>query len=318
MAWPWQRLLRCVASSSGSCRAPAVAVALAIGGFLSSDNAVSERRQSLRADLESVARRLELIEATLLQEPPRTFRGYQKRVIVLGAGIIGASTALALTEAGCDVTVLEADAEPASHGSCTSSSWAWINSNSKHPASYHDLNVASMELWRGQGVVPVQWSGSLVVRQAGTQTKHPESYPHRGPITSTVDLLALEPGLDSAYVKQQQETGGIEWMHYPTEGFLSPVSATRTLLQRALQHDDNNGGSSGGGAAADKAERGRCRAFFNQHVLELLLDDVACEGEGGGVVVRTEGARFEADCVVVALGNGAAPLLGDSCSLHCR
>lgn len=64
------------------------------------------------------------------------------RVVVVGAGIIGASVACRLSERGAPVVLLDA-AEPAS--GTTSTSFAWVNANNKTPREYFDLNVAGME-----------------------------------------------------------------------------------------------------------------------------------------------------------------------------
>ena len=63
------------------------------------------------------------------------------KVIVIGGGIIGCSTAFRLAQAGAQVTLLEAR-ELASGTSSTS--FAWMNSNNKAPVEYHRLNVAGM------------------------------------------------------------------------------------------------------------------------------------------------------------------------------
>src|SRR3984885_3930619 len=61
--------------------------------------------------------------------------------VVIGAGVLGASTAFRLAAAGLRVTILEA----ARVGAGTSGmSFAWINSNGKPPRPYHDLNVAGL------------------------------------------------------------------------------------------------------------------------------------------------------------------------------
>ncbi|MGK5682162.1 NAD(P)/FAD-dependent oxidoreductase [Actinoplanes sp. URMC 104] len=66
-------------------------------------------------------------------------------VAVVGAGILGAALAEALTRRGAAVTVIDA-AEP---GSGTSgSSLAWLNANHKLPRHYHDLNVRGIASWR--------------------------------------------------------------------------------------------------------------------------------------------------------------------------
>jgi glycine/D-amino acid oxidase-like deaminating enzyme len=64
-----------------------------------------------------------------------------KRVIVIGAGVIGASIAFRLAQAGATVTVL--DRAEAGRGT-SSASFAWVNANSKTPREYFELNVAGM------------------------------------------------------------------------------------------------------------------------------------------------------------------------------
>lgn len=63
------------------------------------------------------------------------------RVVVVGAGVIGASVAYCLAQSGAVVTILEAIRVG---GGTSSASFAWTNSNSKTPRAYHDLNVARM------------------------------------------------------------------------------------------------------------------------------------------------------------------------------
>ena len=65
-------------------------------------------------------------------------------VVVVGAGIIGASVAARLATVGLRVTLLDQD-QP---GRATSRwSFAWLNSNDKAPRPYHDLNHAGMKAW---------------------------------------------------------------------------------------------------------------------------------------------------------------------------
>ena len=67
-----------------------------------------------------------------------------RRVVVVGAGILGASVAARLAAAGRRVTLLDQDRP----GRATSRwSFAWINSNDKGPRPYHDLNHAGMRAW---------------------------------------------------------------------------------------------------------------------------------------------------------------------------
>ena len=65
----------------------------------------------------------------------------KKRFAVIGAGALGLSVARSLSIGGSDVTVFERNHIGAGTSTTT---FAWINSNGKNPASYHKLNVAAM------------------------------------------------------------------------------------------------------------------------------------------------------------------------------
>ncbi len=84
-------------------------------------------------------------------------------IIVIGAGIVGASIAFHLAERGARVTVLEAG-EPAEGASGVS--LAWINAREKYPRAYHDLNRRSLDMWerfarRLGGDIGLRWGGEL-------------------------------------------------------------------------------------------------------------------------------------------------------------
>src|ERR1700736_7078091 len=64
------------------------------------------------------------------------------KTIVIGAGVMGASAAYRLAQAGAAVTVLEATRIG---GGTSGISFAWTNANKKPPKPYHDLNVAGMK-----------------------------------------------------------------------------------------------------------------------------------------------------------------------------
>ena len=90
------------------------------------------------------------------------------RVVVVGAGILGASIAWRLAQRGCEVTLVD-KAEPGSGAS--SHSFAWINAGSKEPLHYHNLNRRSMEMWDSFGTaiaddgdsasVGLRWGGKV-------------------------------------------------------------------------------------------------------------------------------------------------------------
>ena len=84
------------------------------------------------------------------------------RVVIAGAGIIGASIAYHLAKRGGNVTVLEKQRPGAG---ATEKSFAWLNAFSKQPRSYYDLNLLGMAGWRRLTLeIPelrIQWGGSV-------------------------------------------------------------------------------------------------------------------------------------------------------------
>ena len=71
-------------------------------------------------------------------------REESRRFVVIGAGVLGASIAARLAQAGQHVTILDQDRP----GRATSRwSLAWLNSNNKAPRHYHDLNHAGIQAW---------------------------------------------------------------------------------------------------------------------------------------------------------------------------
>jgi len=91
-------------------------------------------------------------------------KGFAKndRVVIAGAGIVGASIAYHLAKRGANVTVLEKHRPGAG---ATEKSFAWINSFSKQPRSYYDLNLYGMAGWRKLALeiadLQVHWGGSV-------------------------------------------------------------------------------------------------------------------------------------------------------------
>ncbi len=92
--------------------------------------------------------------------PPRTSHPH---VIVVGAGIIGASIAWHLARRGAVVTLVDAG-QPG--GVATAASFAWINASWGNPEPYVRLRMAAMAGWRTlDAEVPalnVAWTGGLL------------------------------------------------------------------------------------------------------------------------------------------------------------
>ena len=84
------------------------------------------------------------------------------RVVVAGAGIIGANIAYRLARRGAAVTLLDRSAPGTG---TTANSFAWINAK-KSPRPYHTLSAFGIEAWRVldqelHGELPLVWGGSL-------------------------------------------------------------------------------------------------------------------------------------------------------------
>ncbi|MGI9405961.1 MAG: NAD(P)/FAD-dependent oxidoreductase [Hyphomicrobiaceae bacterium] len=102
-----------------------------------------------------------------------------QHVIVVGAGIIGASIAWHLVRDGARVTVIDQH-EPG--GVATPCSFGWINSSYGNPKLYFDLRVESMQAWKEL----VAARPGLPYRQTGSIYLHMDD--HDG---TSVDLEAF-------------------------------------------------------------------------------------------------------------------------------
>ena len=155
------------------------------------------------------------------------------RVVVAGAGIIGASIAWHLAKAGARVTVIDREG-PATHAS--RGSFAWINATwSKQPQRYHRLNQAGVEGWRAlesELKLPVRWGGSLEgVADATLQAELPArvaeqlAWGEKTRLVDRVELATLEPNVDFGAFRQVVFSGN--------DGATDPVAATRAFLDAA-------------------------------------------------------------------------------------
>ncbi len=203
-----------------------------------------------------------------------------KRVVIVGAGIIGASVAYHLSLRGADVTVVDAGELG---GVATSASWAWINASAGNPERYARLRMHAMRMWHRLGTtlpaLDVRWSGGLLWdippdELHAYQAEHTSwGYPVR--LVDRAEAGRLEPALASP--------PGLA-VHVEVEGSVEPRQAARILLTEAVVR----------GATV----------LPRTGVERLATKGVAVRG------VKTAGAGVvPADEVVIAAGSETAPLL---------
>jgi glycine/D-amino acid oxidase-like deaminating enzyme len=201
------------------------------------------------------------------------------RVVVAGAGIIGASVAWHLAKAGAEVTIIDRQG-PATHAS--RGSFAWINATwSKQPRAYHALNQAGAAGWRRlqpELKLPVRWGGSLEgiadpALEAGLAERVAEqrAWGEATRLVEGAELAALEPNVDPGALRQVVYSGH--------DGATDPVAATRAFLEAAV-------------ALGARVE----------HPCELTGVSLAA---GRVVAVRTSRGDVAADRLVLATGAAA-------------
>lgn len=156
-----------------------------------------------------------------------------RRVVIAGAGIIGANIAYQLVKRGAAVTIVERT-QPGR--GATANSFAWINAK-KRPRNYYDLSRLGIQAWRQldrefSGGLPLVWGGSVEWRtdgelQARLQNDVAEFGAWNYPV-KTIDKAALgelEPRLTPDAM-----AGGAHWTE---EGHIDPVGVTERVLQKA-------------------------------------------------------------------------------------
>jgi glycine/D-amino acid oxidase-like deaminating enzyme len=202
-----------------------------------------------------------------------------KRIIVIGAGIVGASVAWHLAKTGAAVTVIE-EGKPG--GVATANSWAWINASWGNPESYFRLRMRSIAEWRkidseveGLGV---NWCGGLIwdlpEAELDAYARERADWGHPLRPVGRPDMARIEPNLrvlpERAY-------------HVAGEGMLEPVPATLALIAAA---------------------QGLGAEVLADTPIKWLIED---HGRVSGVM--TNDGVIHADEIVVAAGAGSAQLL---------
>jgi glycine/D-amino acid oxidase-like deaminating enzyme len=170
-------------------------------------------------------------------------------IVVIGGGVIGASVAFRLAEAGARVTLLEASR--LANGT-SGTSFAWMNANNKAPLEYHRLNAGGMtehlRLREEFGVAPWLHSHGNIMwddRSHGHGASEP-NVPVRGGSLAVkvarlrewnypVDILSrAELGTTHPDLAPPDDVERIAF--FPTEGYVDAPQLVANLALAARSH----------------------------------------------------------------------------------
>jgi glycine/D-amino acid oxidase-like deaminating enzyme len=161
------------------------------------------------------------------------------RVVIAGAGIMGASIAYHLAKRGAQVTILE---KQRPGNGATEKSFAWINATfSKQPRSYYDLNLFGIAGWRRltlelAGDLRIQWGGSVEWFEPGTRAAESlrdkvrahQQWGYPTHLVDSAEIRRLLPSIAPGPVGAA--------CHSEIEGTVDPMHALGVLLKHAQQY----------------------------------------------------------------------------------
>ncbi|KAL1894259.1 hypothetical protein Sste5346_006046 [Sporothrix stenoceras] len=212
-----------------------------------------------------------------------------RHIVVVGAGIVGASIAwhLAAVENADNVTIVAPSAGIG--GIATPNSFAWINANRGNARPYYELRRRSMSRWRQLTTeVPglsdlirwtgaIQWNGSVEEQTAFIEEHTSWGYSLKK-ITND-EISELEPNLaDTADIRPASGWA----VRVPDEGSVEPALAAQLFIEEAKKKGAN---------------------VVAGTVSKLLSTD----GKVTGLVLE-DGTKIDTDHVVLAAGLGSVPL----------
>jgi len=202
------------------------------------------------------------------------------KMIVIGAGVMGASVAYRLAQAGADVTVLEATRVG---GGTSGISFAWTNAHKKPPKPYHDLNVGGMKAhaalkdefgatpwWHGGG--SLEWEAEADRAAQRANVEQLQSWGYAAEWIDREQVKELEPDIDPAVI------GDAPVAYFPEEGWLDPVVYAHAMLSAAQR-------------------RHGAKVICGARVTDLLMAGDRVTG-----VRLADGTQHEADMVVNCAG----------------
>jgi len=193
----------------------------------------------------------------------------KQKIVIIGAGIVGASMAYQLAKRNQDVTVIQRHSAAARE--VTEKSFAWIHTTHRvAPEYWHLYDAAVEEYHRLQQELPelqIHWHGALTW---GTPPLREQLHLHK---LNREQLEALEPNL-----KEYPD----EAMFASEEGAVDPIGLTELLICKAQEYG--------------------AKVQFDTNVTQLQHEESHLVG------VHTSKGFLEADVVVLAAGTGVPEL----------
>jgi len=154
--------------------------------------------------------------------------GQGKRVVVIGAGIVGASLAYHLAGKGANVTLVEAEGIASG---VTGRSFAWINTSHPEPDPIAQLRGAAITEYRRLETqlpgVNIRWTGALSYSVMPSGALPSSSNQASANLVSRSQILDLEPNL-----KNPPQSA----LYAAEEGALDAVATTHALVAGAEAH----------------------------------------------------------------------------------
>ena len=199
------------------------------------------------------------------------------QVVIIGAGIIGATLACQLGSQGAKVTVIDATG-PAS--GATGRSFGWANASFYADEAHYHLRRESLHAYRRlaatSGVSDIRWTGCLCWEETGDAfDAQANALSALGYDLKEIDRAAfaeLEPNVSPPK----------RALMFKTEAAIEPVALTQTLLAHS-----------------------NARLMFGCRVSGVVVENGAVRG------VRVPGGTLPADRVIVASGTGSQAILAD-------
>ena len=202
------------------------------------------------------------------------------RVVVIGAGIIGAAVAAGLTRRGAQVTLLE---ERFPGAGTTGTSFAWVNARNKEPEPYFTLNHAAVHAHHaleGGGFVATGHlecaTGDAHLAELLARVERLRDREYAVERITAGRAVSLEPGLAT-------QPDGTEYVLFPEEGHVFPA----LLLARFLGEARDGGARVEIGAAAReiKSNAGGVTVILDDGGMRVADIVVACAGRWTDLLV---------------------------------